>query len=374
MRNKKYLIIQPFSAEEKSKLGSMERYYNIFYESLDLSIKEQSKTINLLLLYRFFNHIIGHKYSRYVDCFIMGPLRLFINSVIYKSKAIVITDHALLPVASLTRLKVIAVIHDLTWLKEVAKDKRIYMPNKLLAYLMVRVIRKSSLIFVDSLATMKDLEKYIGTDTLKSKPVLLYLPIRRFPESENQENGLFTDFSKMQIILHVGSGELYKNRRHILKVFNLYRDSLKNGNNSEYLFVFAGEKLKNDEKKQIKDLDLIIEIENPSDIELVNLYKKASIFIFPSITEGFGWPPLEAQYFSTPVIATDGGSLAEILDGSAINISGDNPSDTLQKINELNYNDLLRDGTVKKGLDNVSRFTHSKFCRKLNDSILVYEK
>jgi glycosyltransferase involved in cell wall biosynthesis len=374
LKNKKYLIIQPFLTGKLSKLGSMDRYYNIFYDSLNSSIKKQSKTVDLLVLYNFFNYVLGHKYARYLDCFILGPLRLLIEGVVYGSKVVVVTDHALLPVVLFTRMKVIAVIHDLTWLKEVAKDKRNYMPNKLLAYLMVRSIKKSSCIYVDSLATMKDLENYIGISELKSEPILLYLPIRKFPEGTNQVIRPLENLSKMQIILHVGSGEPYKNRRHILEVANLYKNSLRDGKNSEFIFVFAGEKLRNNEKKQIKDLDLIIEIESPSDIELVNLYKNASIFIFPSITEGFGWPPLEAQHFLIPVIATGGGSLSEVLGDSVINISGNNPRDTLKKINELSINKLLREEVVVKGLDNTLRFTYSKFSKKLNNSILTRGK
>ncbi|MFA5787688.1 MAG: glycosyltransferase family 1 protein, partial [Actinomycetota bacterium] len=55
-----------------------------------------------------------------------------------------------------------------------------------------------------------------------------------------------------------------------------------------------------------------------SDAELAELYAGASCFCFPSLYEGFGLPPLEAMAAGTPVVASTGGSLPEILGDAAL--------------------------------------------------------
>ena len=51
--------------------------------------------------------------------------------------------------------------------------------------------------------------------------------------------------------------------------------------------------------------------------ELVNAYQQADLFIFPSLTEGFGLPPIEAMACGVPVIVSDQGALPEATDGAA---------------------------------------------------------
>lgn len=61
--------------------------------------------------------------------------------------------------------------------------------------------------------------------------------------------------------------------------------------------------------------DKVICISNCSEAELYNLYKNAEIFVFPSLREGFGSPPLEAAIMGTPVISTKCDSLFEVTRG-----------------------------------------------------------
>ena len=49
----------------------------------------------------------------------------------------------------------------------------------------------------------------------------------------------------------------------------------------------------------------------------VFLYKNTNVFLFPSLVEGFGWPPLEANAMGCPVITSRTGAIADILGNSA---------------------------------------------------------
>jgi glycosyltransferase involved in cell wall biosynthesis len=57
-----------------------------------------------------------------------------------------------------------------------------------------------------------------------------------------------------------------------------------------------------------------------SDQELRALYENAMALIFPSITEGFGLPPVEAMFCGCPVIASAGGAVPEVCDGAALSV------------------------------------------------------
>lgn len=67
--------------------------------------------------------------------------------------------------------------------------------------------------------------------------------------------------------------------------------------------------------------DQIRLLEGVSDADLALLYSAASVFVFPSLEEGFGLPPLEAMACGAPVIASNTSSLPEVLGDAAILVS-----------------------------------------------------
>lgn len=107
-----------------------------------------------------------------------------------------------------------------------------------------------------------------------------------------------------------------------------------------------------------------------SDNELISLYSNAKAFIFPSLYEGFGIPPIEAQSCGCPVISSNAGSLPEILNDSATFF---NPycvksiRDTLRET--LSNKDTL-ELLTKRGYDNVKRFNWDKSAEKITKTVL----
>lgn len=69
-----------------------------------------------------------------------------------------------------------------------------------------------------------------------------------------------------------------------------------------------------------------------SDGELVTLYRACACFVFPSLGEGFGLPPLEAAAFGAPVVSSDRGSLAEVLPPTAAVVDPNEPEAIAQGI------------------------------------------
>ena len=125
--------------------------------------------------------------------------------------------------------------------------------------------------------------------------------------------------------------------------------------------VIAGKKdSKIDEIDLLKDkLNLkekIIEIISPNDEEIINLYKYAKTFIFPSLYEGFGLPPLEAMTIGTPVLASDIPVLKEVCGNAAHFFNPYDVKDMAKAICKIVADESLRRNLIEKGKERVKFF------------------
>ncbi len=102
-----------------------------------------------------------------------------------------------------------------------------------------------------------------------------------------------------------------------------------------------------------------------SDDELVEAYQNAQAFVFPSLYEGFGIPPLEAQACGTPVVAARAASLPEVLGDSALFVDPYDPSDIARGIREILRPEVGAD-YAKRGIDNVRQYSWDDSVRRLN--------
>ena len=97
-----------------------------------------------------------------------------------------------------------------------------------------------------------------------------------------------------------------------------------------------------------------------SDEELRALYENALCFIFPSLYEGFGIPPLEAMACGCPVVVSSAASLPEICGKAALYCDPYNARDLADKINLLVRNRQLRQELRERGLKHANHFTWDK--------------
>ncbi|SMB29441.1 Glycosyltransferase, group 1 family protein [Serratia proteamaculans] len=103
-----------------------------------------------------------------------------------------------------------------------------------------------------------------------------------------------------------------------------------------------------------------------SDSELYELYTQAYSFIFPSLYEGFGIPPLEAQACDCPVIASNAASIPEVLGNSVIYFSPFDIDEMKERINILVENSDIGKELIIKGRHNIARFSWDKSAEKLS--------
>ncbi|MFE3894659.1 MULTISPECIES: glycosyltransferase family 4 protein [unclassified Priestia] len=102
-----------------------------------------------------------------------------------------------------------------------------------------------------------------------------------------------------------------------------------------------------------------------SDEELVSLYKHAKVFVFPSIYEGFGLPPLEAMSLGCPVISSNKASMPEVLKDYAIYFDATNPEELIEKINLIFSKQTLVEGLRSEGEAYAQTFTWEKAANQL---------
>lgn len=104
---------------------------------------------------------------------------------------------------------------------------------------------------------------------------------------------------------------------------------------------------------------------------LPELYRGAKMLVFPSLYEGFGFPPLEAMACGTPVVTSDRGSLKEITGDAAVYIDPDNPDSIADGMQKLLLDKALYQDLCDKGLKHVQQFTWESAAHQ---TLAVYQK
>jgi glycosyltransferase involved in cell wall biosynthesis len=96
-------------------------------------------------------------------------------------------------------------------------------------------------------------------------------------------------------------------------------------------------------------------------------YDAAKIFVFPSLYEGFGLPPLEAMAHGTPVVASNVSSLPEVVGNAAVLVNPENVFEIMRALHRVLTDQPLRDRMKERGYEQVSRFSWDASVRRVLD-------
>ncbi|MDO8241210.1 MAG: glycosyltransferase family 1 protein [Candidatus Moranbacteria bacterium] len=171
-----------------------------------------------------------------------------------------------------------------------------------------------------------------------------------------------------KFILYLGTIEPRKNISAIIQAYaQLQKDAAEAGQAemAKYKLVVAGSQgwLSDDifaeiEQSDCKDDIVVVKFVEEDDKEFVlNL---ASLFVYPSKFEGFGFPPLEAMACGVPVITSNNSSLPEIAGLGSIMIDPDKPDEIFLAMKEILNNRELRNSLIDKGLIQSKKFSWTK--------------
>jgi glycosyltransferase involved in cell wall biosynthesis len=166
---------------------------------------------------------------------------------------------------------------------------------------------------------------------------------------------------KNEYILFVGTLQPRKNIKRLIEAYSKL--------NTEATLVIVGKKgwqfeeiISSPEKYGVKPK--VKFIENALDEDLSALYKHAEFFILPSLYEGFGLPVLEAMSYGCPVITSDVSSLPEAGGDAALYVDPESTEDITKKMQELLDDKELREKLIKKGHEQVKKFSWEKSAKE----------
>lgn len=98
--------------------------------------------------------------------------------------------------------------------------------------------------------------------------------------------------------------------------------------------------------------------------ELPRWYQAADAFVYPSLYEGFGMPPLDAMASGTPVIASNAASLPEVVGAAALQVSPTDEDALADAIIRVLTDTALREQMIARGLEQAARFSWTRAARE----------
>jgi glycosyltransferase involved in cell wall biosynthesis len=163
-------------------------------------------------------------------------------------------------------------------------------------------------------------------------------------------------------MLQIGS-IFYKNLPGILRVLRRMR---KDGIDVRVVRVgpaLAGEERALAEKLAV--LDHVVDLPPVPDGQLSALYNAVDLLLFPSLYEGFGWPPLEAMASGTPVVCSRAGSLDEVVGDAALTADPDDVEALAWHASSVLADETLRATLVRRGLAHAAKFSWDRTAEQM---------
>ena len=235
-------------------------------------------------------------------------------------------------------------------------------------------LRKAERIITVSEFSKRDISKYIKYPEEKIEVIPPAVNHDLYYQNRNRSMlGKYGIKENEKVILYVGAEEPRKNIQLLINAFRKLKNKipevklLKVGMPN---YIGVRKKL----LKQIESLDLqkdVIFTGYVSERELAEIYNAVDLFVFPSLYEGFGMPPLEAMACGTPVITSDTSSLPEVVGNAAI-ISDPYDADKFtERMYELLTDEELRKEIIKKGFQRSKIFKWEDSAQK---TLKVYKE
>ncbi|MFX1237851.1 MAG: glycosyltransferase family 4 protein [Promethearchaeota archaeon] len=252
--------------------------------------------------------------------------------------------------------KQIITVHDLIPLITQGRYKKQYFYFK---YLLPLIMRNSARILTGSHHTKHLIMKFYKIPEQKITVIPYGVNILFLNKTPQQK--------KMRYILYVGRLSPEKNVEGLIKAFEIIIRKF----DHDIILKLTGDE---------KQLNFIITknvrnklefVGHPNDENLIELYRNALLFVFPSFYEGFGLPPLEAMACGCPVVISNVASLPEVCGDAAYYVDPNNIESIAEGIYKVLTDEALRKSMIEKGLQRAKLLSWEKSAR---EHIKVFEE
>lgn len=255
------------------------------------------------------------------------------------------------------RIPIVATIHDLTpflFPETFGRARGAY-----LRFMMKRLVKAARRISTPSENTRNDLIKTLGVNPDK---ILVIRPsLGPLPGASVGENPVKAD----KYILSVGTMEPRKNLARLIKAYSRLPSSLR----EEYPLVITGRAgwktgglRSTAEQEGVTNNTIFTGF--IAEEHLPAVLAGAAVFCYPSLYEGFGFPPLEAMYFGTPVLTSNVSSLPEVVGDAALAVNPHSIEEISDGLNRLLTDEPLREKLRRKGFKQAGEFIDNGFAEK----------
>jgi glycosyltransferase involved in cell wall biosynthesis len=238
--------------------------------------------------------------------------------------------------------------------------------------------RRADAVIADSESTKRDVIRYLGIPARRVHVIYLAAASRYHPVQESAQLDAIRNKYALpsQYLLYLGGFDQRKNIRTIIEAFSLLPEFYAAG----YRLALAGVCLGPDSDlfpspqriarevgvadDAIRHLGWVAEKDKPA------LLSGAAMFLFPSLYEGFGLPPLEAMACGTPVICSNAASLPEIVGSAGMLVEPSNPVAWAEAIRALLTEVGRRAELREQGVAQAAKFSWS---RAAQETLRVYQ-
>ncbi|NRY60528.1 glycosyltransferase family 4 protein [Clostridium beijerinckii] len=266
--------------------------------------------------------------------------------------------------------KIITTIHDMTY--ELYPETMDIRNLKRIKNDIQYSVNRADKIITVSESSKKDIIRFLNIEESKIEVIYNGVEYNKFNKSysEEEKNRVRYRYGLPQnYILYMGTLEPRKNIESIIEAFSLLKKE--NAPNSKNIkLVIAGKKgwlferiLNLVDKLNLKDDVIFTDYIDENDKSII--YNMASLFVFPSLYEGFGIPVLEAMASSVPVITSNVSSLPEVAGDAAILVEAKDIKSIAKYMGKVLVDKELRNNLIKNGHEQAKKFTWESSAEKL---------
>jgi glycosyltransferase involved in cell wall biosynthesis len=249
--------------------------------------------------------------------------------------------------------RTITTIHDLTTLRFNNPDKNFFVfkvKQHIYKHVIKRATRKSAHVIVGSQFVKDDVVQLTGIKP--EKITVTYEAADPIIEPPQELQAL----AGRQFIMYVGRPTPHKNLERLIAAFALIQ-----AQHQDLLLVLAGKKDANYrriEKKTLKSsVKNVVFTDFVSEAQLRWMYENCAAYVFPSLSEGFGLPGLEAMLHGAPVISSNATCLPEIYGDAAYYFNPRDIQGMADALNAVLINGRLRAELIIKGKERVAQYS-----------------